>query len=477
MEIVIKGLASGYEPENLARIFYPGALPRTGGSTCGDVVYGRYSPRRMVAGLRQGGKLKLLAETPSEAEPPKLALSRLLYRLLREATGLRPPWGMLTGVRPVRLCRVAMEEGGEAAAEAKLRGVYDVSEGKYDLVRRVVQTQRPLVQAASGARDYSLYVSIPFCPSRCNYCSFVSRTIGQEGHLVPAYLEKLQEELAATAELAQQCGLQLKSIYVGGGTPTALSAGQLRGLLQSIARYFDTKTVAEYTVEAGRPDCTDAEKLAVLKEFGVGRISINPQSFNDKALRAIGRAHSADDVRRCFAGARAAGHDSINMDLIAGLPGDTPEGFAASLAEAVRLAPENITVHTLTLKRASNFVIDHKTEASAPGRMIEAAYPVLEAAGYGPYYLYRQKSTVENLENTGWAKPGCEGLYNIAIMEEIHSILAVGAGASTKMVGQGGRQIERLYNFKLPNEYIRQFDVLLHKKQGVRDFYARYLDP
>lgn len=478
MEIIIKGLPSGYEPENLARVFWPAASVRADRSTRGDVVYARYSSRRMVAAMRHSGKLTLHCTLSAKEQPPKLALCRLLYDLLREATGLRPPWGMLTGVRPVRLLRKAlMMDGGEAAAREKLRGVYDASEEKYSLARQVVSLQQPMVQAAGGPRDYSVYVSIPFCPTRCHYCSFVSRTVGREGHLIPAYLAKLEEEMVATAALARQYGLRLQSIYIGGGTPTALSAPQLRQLLQSVQRHFDTSAVAEYTVEAGRPDCTDEEKLALLEEYGVGRISINPQSFEDAVLQGIGRAHTAEDVRRCFAQARAAGHQNINMDLIAGLPGDTPDGFAASLQAAISLGPENITIHTLTLKRASDFVVDDMAVSSAPGQMIEKAYPSLQAAGYAPYYLYRQKNTVENLENTGWTLPGKQSLYNIAIMEEIHSILAVGAGASIKMVGWGGNQIERLYNFKFPADYIEQFETVLEKKQGVKEFYARYLDP
>ena len=276
---------------------------------------------------------------------------------------------------------------------------------------------------------------------------------------------------------AEHCGLNLKTIYIGGGTPTSLSADQLRQLMGAVRECFDLSRLEEYTVEAGRPDCTDAEKLAVIKEYGASRISINPQTFNDQVLANIGRKHSAQDILRCFDEARQVGHGNINMDLIAGLPGDTVESFAASLEQAIALDPENITVHTLTLKRASNLVIENRDEAYADvAAMVELANQRLAAAGYRPYYLYRQKNTLKNLENTGWCKPGYEGYYNIYIMEEIHSILSAGAGGSTKLCQPGGSRIERIFNYKYPAEYIDGFDEILRRKEGVSAFYARYLD-
>ena len=298
--------------------------------------------------------------------------------------------------------------------------------------------------------------------------------------LSPAYqaqvLDKLAEELALTAEMADANGLRLESIYVGGGTPTALDSRQLERLLLAVATHFDTAAVREYTVEAGRPDCTGAEKLALLKAYGVGRVSINPQSMDDGVLARIGRRHTAEDIRRCFAEARAAGHGCINMDVIAGLPGDSNAGFAQSMEAVLALGPENITVHALTLKRASNLVVDGRNDAAAPGVMVAHATERLAKAGYQPYYLYRQKSSPDNLENIGWALPGHFGLYNIFIMEEAHSILAVGAGAATKLVGAGGSVIKRLFNHKFPAEYIREFEQLQARKRGVNAFYARYLD-
>ena len=291
------------------------------------------------------------------------------------------------------------------------------------------------------------------------------------------YLEALCNEVRAIRDQAEGCGLNLKTVYIGGGTPTALSADGLRKLMGTVAECFDLSKLEEYTVEAGRPDCTDAEKLAVLKEYGATRISINPQTFSDEVMARIGRKHSAADILRCFEEARAAGHDNINMDLIAGLPGDTVEGFEKSLATAISLSPENITVHTLTLKRASNLVIGHAdSDYGDVAAMLEKC-SALSEAGYRPYYLYRQKGTLQNLENTGWCKPGKEGYYNIYIMEEVHSILSAGAGGSTKLVQPGGDKIQRIFNYKYPAEYINGFDTILQRKEGVSEFYARYLDP
>ena len=294
--------------------------------------------------------------------------------------------------------------------------------------------------------------------------------------LVQPYVDKLCAELTAIRETADRCGLHIRTFYIGGGTPTSLSAAQLEQLMSHIAKTFDLAKLDEYTVEAGRPDCTDAEKLRIIKKYGATRISINPQTFSDQVLQNIGRRHTAQDIIDCFAAARAAGHKNINMDLIAGLPGDTVEGFEASLRQAIALDPENITVHTLTLKRASNIVVEHRAADYADVAAMLGKCSLLADAGYRPYYMYRQKGTLQNLENIGWAKPGFECLYNIYIMEEVHTILSAGAGGSTKLVipGQRRGKIERIFNFKYPTEYIDRFAELLDRKKAVEDFYARY---
>ncbi|MDL2293251.1 coproporphyrinogen dehydrogenase HemZ [Ruminococcaceae bacterium OttesenSCG-928-D13] len=489
--ILVKGLSSGYEVEHLVRVFFPGAKPvgasardeaePTGRIPKGPLVYARAGRRQLAAGLRLGGRVAvrrapLNAATAGDEKALKLTLCRLLYDLLKDETGLRPPWGLLTGVRPLSLLRKQCAAGGEAVAEAHFLQKCDVSREKYDLACRIADTQRPFLEQ-NAPPGYSLYVSIPFCPTRCAYCSFVSKTIAREGHLIGPYLEKLELELAETAKAAKENGLELRTIYIGGGTPTALDEAQLDTLLAAVARHFDTRAVTEYTVEAGRPDCTSPAKLALLRQYGVGRVSINPQSMRDEVLRAIGRSHNAQDIRNCYAEAQKLGFDAINMDLIAGLPGDDIAGFIETLDEVIALAPGNLTLHTLTLKRASDLAQQRADDSSSPAAMLKAAYPKMAAAGYHPYYLYRQKSTLENLENTGWTKPGLEGVYNICIMEEVHSILAVGAGAVTKLVAGGPETaIKRLYNHKFPADYLAGHETVLERKRGVKDFYAGNLD-
>lgn len=477
MQIVLRGAAAGYEAEHTARLFFPGAekavqLPETG-----DFVLAVSHEKTDFVLLRRGTSLCWRTAERAPDADAEYALCSLLYTLLRQETGQNPPWGMMTGVRPVRIIHDLRAMGAtEAQVEERFLGHFACSPEKFHLAREIADRQRPVL-AGADPMDCSVYAGIPFCPTRCSYCSFVSRTVGDKATqaLVQPYVDKLCRELTAIRQTVDHCGLRIRTFYIGGGTPTSLSAAQLEQLMAHIANTFDLAALDEYTVEAGRPDCTDAEKLRILKKYGATRISINPQTFSDQVLRNIGRCHTAQDIVDCFREARAAGHDNINMDLIAGLPGDTVEGFAHSLEQAISLEPENITVHTLTLKRASNLVVEHRAAAYDDVAAMLARCTALEAAGYQPYYLYRQKGTLQNLENIGWSKPGKACLYNIYIMEEIHSILSAGAGGSTKLVIPGKRhgKIERIFNFKYPTEYIDRFDEILARKQGVEDFYER----
>lgn len=478
MELTVLGLASGYDVEHVIRLFYPMAKLVPGYHRGGDLVLARAGQRHLLAGVRENGVCHWRRAVRPENEKPAFALASLVYDLLREVTGIRPPWGKMTGVRPVRIIHDQRAAGHSEEDIAKLfLEKYDCTPGRFELARGIADRQRPILER-SGLRDCSLYIGIPFCPSRCSYCSFVSRTVERDKKLIQPYVDHLCMELEAIRDQVEQIGLNLRTVYIGGGTPTSLSADQLRQLMGKVAQCFDLSRLEEYTVEAGRPDCTDLEKLQVLKKYGATRISINPQTFEDEVLAHIGRRHTAEDIRRCFYDARQAGHTNINMDLIAGLPGDTEEGFARSLAQAIALEPENITVHTLTLKRASSLVIDHSQEDYADVAAMLEHCDALTRAGYVPYYLYRQKNTLQNLENIGWCKPGHEGYYNIYIMEEVHSILSAGAGGSTKLRQPGcGEHIERIFNYKYANEYINGFDVILERKRGIGEFYGRYLDP
>ncbi|MEG2393450.1 MAG: coproporphyrinogen dehydrogenase HemZ [Ruthenibacterium sp.] len=482
MQLYVTGLASGYEPEHVARLFFSAAqlVKRWPSARLEpNAVVVKLSRRRMLCGIRQNGLAAVRTmPRPADDKQTEYELSKLLYHLLCEATNRRPPWGMLTGVRPVRIVHDMRRTGhSDAEIEHWFRQKYFVSQPKYALARAVAQVQHPVLeQAARLRRPYSLYLSIPFCPSRCSYCSFVSRSTAESGKLIAPYVEKLCEELRDIAALAARCSLQLVSVYIGGGTPTAISAPQLRALMETVRACFPMDTVQEYTVEAGRPDCTTPEKLQIIKEYGATRISINPQTLSDAVLQNIGRRHTAQDILDCFAAARAAGHGNINMDLIAGLPGDDLAGFQRSLAGVMALSPENITVHTLTLKRASNLVIEHADSANGDvAAMVEKSQEML-ADSYEPYYLYRQKGTLGNLENTGYTKPGFAGLYNIYIMEEVHTILSAGAGGSTKLVQPVSGQISRIFNHKYPLEYIERFDVVRERKKGVEKFYGQFPD-
>ena len=481
MRLILCGTA-GYEAEHTARMFF-----RMQRADCpppdGDYLMVSAKPYAFLALLRRGGVTRwqaLPADPDADLPSREYALCKMLYQFLQRQTGIRPPWGMMTGVRPVRIIHDMRAAGAtEQQIEDRFIGHFDCTRQRFDMAKRIADLQRPILEAARPM-DCSLYAGIPFCPSRCSYCSFVSRTVGDKATraLVQPYVDCLCRELETMRQVAADCGLDVKTLYIGGGTPTSLSADQLRQLMGKLAGLFDLGRLQEYTVEAGRPDCTDYEKLCVLKEYGATRISINPQTFSDQVLKNIGRKHTARDILDCFAAARRAGHGNINMDLIAGLPGDTVEGFRKSLKTAISLEPENITVHTLTLKRASNLVVEHRAAAyDDVARMLESC-ALLEQAGYVPYYLYRQKGTLQNLENIGWCKPGYEGLYNIYIMEEVHTILSAGAGGSTKLVQPGVRhaRIERIFNYKYPTEYIDHFDTVLSRKEGVKDFYAEFSD-
>ncbi len=397
----------------------------------------------------------------SEKEQERV-MSVLLYRVLSEYTGLSPAWGILTGVRPVKLLAPLSDEH---CTEKLL-----VSADKLSLARRIDSVQMPMI-AAIPKNSYSLYVSIPFCPTRCSYCSFVSHSVDKAAVRMEEYLDKLITELQITAGTAAELGLYLDTIYFGGGTPTTLSAEQLKRLFAAL-ECFDTSHLREFTVEAGRPDTITKEKLLAIKSAGAGRISVNPQTMHDSVLNAIGRRHTTEETLKAYHLAREVGFDCINMDLIAGLPTDDVEGFCSSLDEVCRLAPENITVHSLSLKRAATlFHEQDRRTAGGAAEMIAYTHKKLSQEGYSPYYLYRQKNTADNQENTGYAKQGTESLYNMYIMEELQTILAVGAGGTTKLVDAEKGRIERISNHKFPYEYIDRFDDIVAQKLKIKRFF------
>ena len=401
------------------------------------------------------------------------ALKLSFFRAARDVTGVTPSWGALTGIRPAKLVRTMLEDGmTPAQADRVLRDTYCVSPARR---RLALESAEAGLKARSDLRpeDISLYIGIPFCPTRCAYCSFVSASVEKSFKLMEPYLAALTAEVEAAGRMVKETGLRIKSFYMGGGTPTTLSASQMDALLTAVNRNFDLSDCVEYCIEAGRPDTIDREKLQVLLDHGADRISVNPQSLEPRVLSAIGRKHSPEDIEKAMELATSMGFPHVNMDLIAGLPGDTPDGFRATLEQVLALAPENVTVHTLSRKRGSNLMAQDAPipDGAAVGEMLDFAGTVLPRAGYAPYYLYRQKFMSGGFENVGWTRPGQENLYNICIMEELCSILAMGGGASTKLVRPNGGRLERHIDPKYPTEYIANIDRICAAKAELEAFF------
>ncbi|MDR3344615.1 MAG: coproporphyrinogen dehydrogenase HemZ [Oscillospiraceae bacterium] len=484
MTITLNNPKFRYEMENLTRIFLPGQdLQTPDGSadlfadehiaTATVTLDGHTATHTADCCLPTTHATYNSAEQEYGIITPEIRLGQALYQCLQELTGTPPPpWGVLTGVRPTKLFRRIAERDGESAAAEYFARELFVRADKIALARAVFHGQRKIL-GRGAPQSFSLYVGIPFCPSRCAYCSFVSHSITEQKaqKLIPAYVERLCEEIRVTGKIARELSLRLESVYFGGGTPTTLSALQLDSLLSAVDGSFELSTCREYTVEAGRPDTVTAEKFEVLRRHGVGRVSVNPQTFDDDVLRIIGRAHTAEQARTAYHLAREYGF-AVNMDFIAGLPGDTPEGFARSIDEATALAPENITVHALAIKRAARLAAN--SAQGEPARFADGLSKVNSAltdAAYRPYYSYRQSNSLGALENTGWAKSHFASAYNIYMMEEAHTVLACGAGAVTKLKEPCGDKIERVFNFKFPYEYLSRFAEILTRKEEITSFY------
>ena len=411
----------------------------------------------------------------------KIAVGDAIRSVCGEVIGYRPSWGMLVGVRPSKVATEMLESGmSKTRVKKTLVSDYFVIPKKASLATEVALNEAEFVKSADS-RECSVYISIPFCPTRCAYCSFVSYTSKKLLSTIPDYLTALIDEINRTFSLISELGLKVKTVYIGGGTPTILDETQLDLLLHSVERNIDTSTLAEYTLEAGRPDTITDGKMRIAYKRGVTRISVNPQTLTDDVLKMIGRSHTADDFLRAYEIARNSGIKIINTDVIAGLPGDKFSSFAASYDKIVSLRPENLTVHTFSVKKASDFLKNsshiYSVRGGDVGKCIDYSQITAQHEGYQPYYMYRQKNTVGNYENVGFALDGYKGLYNIYMMEEIHSIFACGAGAVSKFVDYlpkdgSPRVIERFFNPKYPYEYLS--DNKTNKKiEAAREFYAR----
>ncbi len=491
MHLYLQGHDFHFELQNVSRLFLPleKIITHADGSSVeehdGLRVIASLSPEEKGATLTCRVTVDSFDEQRTTFMPDEgdgfrdaceLQMCTLLYHLLAQLLGFTQTWGLVTGVRPVKLLRRLTREMGAEAAADYMRQKLLVSENKLALCRDTLAIEDEIL-ALSRPESFSLYVSIPFCPTRCDYCSFVSQTVVQAKKLIPVYVEQLCREIAYTGEIARRLGLRLETVYFGGGTPTTLSAQQLTQLLRTVEENFDLSTLREYTVEAGRPDTVTPEKLAAIRAAGVGRVSINPQTLQSAVLAGIGRRHTVEQFYDAFDMARKAGFSNINTDLIAGLPEDTYEGFADTLDGILRLSPESVTVHTLSMKRASNIMLQHRPDYRVEDdavRMVGLSAERLPSAGYRPYYLYRQSRTVGNQENVGWAMPGYESLYNVYIMDETHTILACGAGGVSKLKKPNSDYLERIFNYKFPYEYNSGLDEMLARKDAVPRFYEKH---
>ncbi len=473
-----------YETEKLCRLFLPFEKIKVIDFIEADEIYAvtEIKGNKALAELHIGDKSAAFdAEIiPSEEDAEKVServLAASLYYCFCSLTGYTSQWGILTGVRPGKLYSALKRENGEDFADDYFKNELLVSDKKIALCKITSKSERVIVEK-STPRSFSLYIAIPFCPTRCTYCSFVSHSVMGAEKLIPEYLEKLKQELRLTGEIAKGLSLKLETVYIGGGTPTTLNAQQLKELMDCVRDNFDLSGIIEYTVEAGRPDTITQDKLSAILSGGATRISINPQTMNDSVLEAVGRRHTAEQTRTAYRLARCVGFNNINMDLIAGLPTDTYESFKNTVDEIIALDPENVTVHSLSLKRAATLSVTGdmpEIEAGAVASdMVDYARQKLTEAEIIPYYMYRQSKTVGNLENVGYAKKGYEGYYNVYIMDETHSILACGASAVTKLREPYGKTIERVFNYKYPYEYISGFDELKKRKERIIEFYKKY---
>ena len=408
----------------------------------------------------------------------KNELKKVLYSILKEYTKEELPWGTLTGIRPTKIACDYIEEGRSDEEVRKFyHEQYLCGEEKTELSIEIAKKENSLLREMDYKNGYSIYIGIPFCPTTCLYCSFTSYPIGTYKKKVGEYLKALFKEIDFASTILPH--KRLTTVYIGGGTPTALSAEELELLIDYINTKLPMAGVKEFTVEAGRPDSITREKLKVMKRLGVKRMSINPQTMSDKTLKFIGRMHDAESVRTAFAMAREEGMEDINMDLIVGLPGESVKDTEYTLSEIKKLNPDDLTVHALAIKRAAalKLKLDELSGVIPTDtvRQQELTYEYARENGYEPYYLYRQKNIADNLENVGYARPGKEGLYNILIMEEKHPIIGLGAGSSCKFVFRDGNRIERTENVKFVMDYIERIDEMIERKRKFLEEFGEML--
>lgn len=469
MKLITKGNINLYDAQNLCLIFFPGEKFPKKGEVSPDAPEAEFTLEELAGGVKAEVKLKLrdkitygsrflpFEERYSSRRSCRLACGAAMFEAGQKMFGYAPPWGMITGVRPAKIAAEYLENGfGAEKTCAALKSEYFVSDKKAKLLTKVAENEARIINSLED-NSCSVYISIPFCPSRCSYCSFVSYSTDRLISLIPEYLERLLDDIEDSFSVIHELGMKVSSVYIGGGTPTILTPLQMKTLLEKINSSLKGKA-EEFTVEGGRPDTITSEKLGILKDCGVNRISINPQTLNDKVLERIGRSHTANDFFRAYETARSVGIETINTDIIAGLPGDTFESFSVTADEIIKLCPENITCHTFCVKRSADIIDSGENIYSLTGGETPECVDYMQMraaeAGYEPYYLYKQKNSMGNLENVGFCLPGHQGLYNVCIMEEAHTIFAVGAGSVTKLINQKTGKLKRIFMPKYPYEYL-----------------------
>ena len=494
MRLILDGPINVYYVQTLCMIFFPGAKFGAAEQNDPEAPEVRVKLTEVDGGMEASATVTVQGESRSafrhedfsiwdtKEKTAKKACGAAVITACGELLGYRPSWGMLTGVRPSKVATELLQAGVSKTRVKKLLSAdYFVIPKKAALAVDVALNEQKII-GFPGKRDCSLYISIPFCPTRCSYCSFVSYTSKKLLSLIPDYLEHLVQDVEAMLRKIRALGLNLKTVYIGGGTPSILEADQLRRLLSAVAENTDVTKLEEYTLESGRADTITAEKFAVAKEYGVNRVCVNPQSLCDDVLREIGRSHTVEDFYRAFEVARASGIPYINTDLIVGLPGDNFRTFSKTFDAIAALRPENITVHTFCVKKAAEILRQdadvYSLRGGDAGKCVDYTQLRAQQEGYLPYYMYRQKNTVGNYENVGFALEGAECRYNIYMMEEVHSIFAAGAGAVSKLVdyrpNRGGKPIiERLFYPKYPYEYLRDSSTP-QKTAQMESFYREH---
>ncbi len=500
MILKIDGELKPYYAQTLCMMFFPGVKFPENEESAPDVPEAHFKIRATETGAKaevilylNGQVIREEAECSVDAvidanKARQLAAGVSFYRAASALTGTLPPWGILTGVRPAKIASELFRAGFDLKASAEqIAGKYLASPQKASLAVQVADAERRLI-TPDLVRKCSVYIAIPFCPTRCAYCSFVSYTSPKLLSLIPEYLIALRSNIHTVFETVRALGLPVTSVYIGGGTPTVLNEQQLEYLLRAVREETDVSLLEEYTLEAGRPDTITSEKLRIAAEYGVSRISVNTQTLNDDVLRAIGRSHDAAQFFAAYEAARVSGIRHINVDMIAGLPGESAESFFGSLDRIVQLRPDNVTVHTFSVKKAAEIRQDgdsvYDPQGEAASAAVDYSQKKLHECGYIPYYMYRQKNTVGNLENVGYALPGAEGLYNIYMMEEVHSIFAAGASGVTKLVSppdkDGNVRIDRIFESKYPYEYLKDYAGEAGTERSdsfmktAREFYKKY---